>query len=135
MVERICATCQAANPIDDKFCGQCGAALERLLPAHRPPSALTIAGKQIPTHWQQIGKAAAVGAAALVAEAGLAWLQRRVEGGGKLPAFPTNQRSTDLARTAARVTTIISQRVIELIDTGDGKVRITDHHSWRRTDD
>ena len=145
MVERICPICQHGNPVDDRFCGKCGAPMERQLPARRGDAHLTIAGRNLPVTWQQLGKTVALSAAALVAEAGLAWLRRRIEAGPTAapatlarPASNTGAtavETTALARPAANIVTIISQRVIEVWDSGDGKRQISERHFWRRIEE
>src|SRR5215216_3996582 len=117
MVERICPACQQPNPIDDRFCGKCGGPLERQLPMRIADTRLTLAGRNLPITWQQLGKTVALSAAALAADVGMAWLRRRLEAG------PTTT-STALARTrpatptaaapgqvAGSIVTIVSQRV------------------------
>ena len=107
MVERICPACQHGNPLDDRFCGKCGVPLERQLPARRTDAPLTVAGRQLPVTWQQFGKTVALSVAALAAEAGLAWLRRR----------------------------IVSERLIEIWDSGDGRQHVSERHVWRRTEE
>jgi len=146
MVERICPTCQHGNSIDDRFCGKCGAPLERQMLARRPESRLTVAGRNLPVTWQQLGKTVALSAAALAAEVGLAWLRRRIEAGPDAPSVaplativpttrPAAAEPTTLARSAGNVVTIISQRVVEIWDSGDGRRQVTERHFWRRTEE
>jgi hypothetical protein len=145
MVERICPTCQHGNPLDDRFCGKCGAPLERQLPARRPESHLAVIGRNLPVTWQQLGKTVAISAAALAAEVGLAWLRRRLEAGPAVaPAAlsnlltserPAPAETTALARSEGSVVTIISQRVVEIMDSGDGRRQISERHFWRRIDE
>jgi hypothetical protein len=145
MVERICPACQQANPIDDRFCGKCGGPLERQLPVRLADTRLTIAGRNLPITWQQLGKTVALSAAALAADVGLAWLRRRIESG---PAAAPSSVSTALARNipatptastpsqaAGSIVTIVSQRVIEIWDSGDGKRQISERHFWRRMEE
>jgi hypothetical protein len=75
MVERVCSQCEAGNPSEQRFCGQCGSPLSQAL-AQRPATPLTRRSIQIPAHWKQTGKVVALGVATVAAEAGLAWLQR-----------------------------------------------------------
>lgn len=141
MVERICPTCQHANPLDDRFCGKCGAPLERQLLARRAEARLTIAGRDLPVTWRQVGQTAALGIAALAAEAGLAWLRRRIDNPAPAPlALPkqaahaqASVRPADLSRGS--VVTIISQRVIEIFETGEGRLQVHDRTLWRRTEE
>jgi hypothetical protein len=141
MVERICPTCQQANPVDDRFCGKCGAQMERQLPARIADARLTIAGRNLPVTWQQLGKTVAFSAAALAADVGLAWLRRRLEAGPSAPTTALAQRAPAASDTAATgrvagsIVTIISQRVIEVWDSGDGKRQINEKHIWRRIEE
>ena len=85
-----CPRCRHDNPRENRFCGACGASLasgEQL--ARRPENSPTTASRTLlPVELKPVGKALAVGLAALAAEAGLAWLRRRTEGSDRssLPA-------------------------------------------------
>ena len=140
MVERICPACQHANPIDDRFCGKCGVPLERQLPARIADTRLTIAGRNLPITWQKLGKTVALSAAALAADVCLAWLRRRIEAGPpttstalarSIPAAP----AAAPGQTPGSIVTIVSQRVIEIWDSADGKRQISERHFWRRTEE
>jgi hypothetical protein len=141
MVERICPACQQANPVDDRFCGKCGAQMERQLPARIADTRLTIAGRNLPITWQQLGKTVAISAAALAADVGMAWLRRRLEAGPSAAptalarSMPAGADATAPARSAGSIVTIISQRVIEVWDSGDGKRQINEKHIWRRIEE
>ncbi len=146
MVERICPACQHGNPLDDRFCGKCGAPLERQLPARHGNAPLVVAGRQLPVTWQQFGRTVALSVAALAAEAGLAWLRKRIESGPASAAAPL-ARVVPTARPAAAettalqhgpvgsVVTIVSQRVIEIWEGEDGRRQINERHFWRRTEE
>jgi hypothetical protein len=148
MVERICPACRYGNTVDSHYCSKCGTALERIVPASRAPTqastAITIAGRMLPVRWRQIGTTVAVGAAALAAEAGIAWLRRRIEAGAATPGPLARRRGeqplsapakADPAQRAQSVTTIISQRVIEVTETSDGARTISDRQVWRKIDE
>ena len=141
MVERICPACQQANPIDDRFCGKCGVPLERQLPVRLADTRLTIAGRNLPITWQQLGKTVALSAAALVADVGLAWLRRRIEAGSAAApttlarSVPATPATAAPGQPTGSIVTIISQRVIEIWDSGDGKRQISERHFWRRMEE
>jgi hypothetical protein len=145
MVERICPACQHGNPLDDRFCGKCGAPLERQLSARRTDAPLTVAGRQLPVTWQQFGKTVALSVAAVAAEAGLAWLRKRIESGAAsapAPLVRTTPAARQVAETVApksspvsSVVTIVSQRVIEIWEGEDGRRQISERHFWRRTEE
>ncbi|HET9221425.1 MAG TPA: zinc ribbon domain-containing protein [Roseiflexaceae bacterium] len=145
MVERICPACQHGNPLDDRFCGKCGVPLERQLPMRRPGAHLTIAGRELPVTWKQFSRTVALSVAALAAEAGLTWLRRRMEAGpsaapivhaGNTPQpRPEAVETTALAGPVRNVVTIVSQRVVEVWDGGEGTRRVVESNFWRRTEE
>ena len=141
MVERICPACQQANPINDRFCGKCGVPLERQLPVRLADTRLTIAGRNLPITWQQLGKTVALSAAALAADVGLAWLRRRIEAGPAAAptalarSVPPTPAAAAPGQVAGSIVTIVSQRVIEIWDSGDGKRQISERHFWRRLEE
>jgi hypothetical protein len=135
MVERICPSCQHGNPVSDRFCGKCGVQLERMLPARRAPGQLTLAGRDLPVTWRQVGRTVAFGVAALAAEAGIAMLRRYVEGGQAGTRAVLARREAPVQRPAgASVVTIVSQRVVEIMDTADGR-RISEKSFWRKIEE
>ncbi len=92
-----CSLCGHRNPPANRFCGQCGASLtagEQLVPRREDSLA---AERSLPAKLKPVGKALAVGAAVLAAEAALAWLHRR--GGlrteaAQLPPLPAARSDT-----------------------------------------
>src|SRR5829696_4177593 len=75
-----CPRCHQENPPRNRFCGSCGAPLtsgEQLATRqeHRPVPA----GRAWPAKLGPVSKALAVGVAVLATEAGLSWLQRRID--------------------------------------------------------
>lgn len=137
MVERICPQCQYGNAVDAHYCSKCGVALDRLLPARRDDAPLVIAGRALPVSWKQVGKTVALGAAAMAAEIGLAWLRRRVESGQAPAPLARVQPSTPQSATGVvrSMTTIISQRVIEIVDDSAGRRTVIDRQLWRKIDE
>ena len=91
MIERICPHCDAGNPSEQAYCGHCGTPLEQPL-VRRSAAALAPRPIRIPAQWKQTGKVAALGVAALAAEAGIAWLQRRQQQAARPPAAQTSAR-------------------------------------------
>ena len=84
-----CPRCRQENPPTNRFCGSCGAPLtssEQL--ARREEYHPVPAARAWPAKLGPVSKALAVGVAALAAEAGLSWLQRRIgtEEKSSLPA-------------------------------------------------
>jgi hypothetical protein len=142
MVERICPECQHGNVLENRYCGRCGASLDRnQIEVHRD-TGLTIAGHQLPARQlKQVGQAVVVSLAALAAEAGLAWLRRRVEQ-INLPPKPTVHHIQPVAqptRTAIAApqqqtpgVTIVSQRVVEVWDHGTITRQTVERTFWRR---
>jgi len=143
MVERICPAYQHSNPIDNRFCGACGAALDRNDLVRRDEGAIVIAGQTIPlAQVKQVTKAVALGLAAVAAEAGIAWLRRRAErgdlgaiAGNTLAAIqkPAPQADVTAPTTpVGHVVTIVSQRVVEVWEHGGLTRQIVEKHVWRR---
>lgn len=144
MVERICPQCQQGNPLENRFCGHCGTSLERDALSPRQAFGLMSSGNALPVQMKQVGTTLAISLAALAAEAGLMWLRRRVER-IQLAGTPTDRITmADAGRVASasqalthvpqisNVTTIISQRVVEVWDR-DGLARKTIERAvWRR---
>jgi hypothetical protein len=75
MMQRICAHCQHSNPMENHYCGQCGATLHALVPQGK--NELVTYGRPT-TQLKQISQTVAVSLLALAAEAGLAYLRRRL---------------------------------------------------------
>lgn len=137
MVERICPACQHGNLMENRYCGACGASLERNELAPRGQDAIVIAGQSIPlAQVRQVSKAVAVGLAALAAEAGIAYLKRRVERVGlpttALAARPAESLAPKAAEQAANVVTIVSQRVVEVWEQGTLARQIVEKHVWKK---
>ncbi len=149
MVERICPACQHGNPMENRFCGACGASLERDALAKREPDAIVVAGQSIPlAQIRQVGKAVAVGLAAMAAEAGIAYLMRRAglnnEGkplradlpGTALAVRPAAHSATpQVAQQAGSIVTIVSQRVVEIWEQGGLARQVVEKHVWKKTTD
>ncbi len=82
-----CPRCRHGNPPKNRFCGWCGAPLTSSELVPRRGRGLAVAGRTLPVRLKPVGKALAVGVAALAAEAGLSWLRRRANGEGR-PSMP-----------------------------------------------
>lgn len=141
MVERVCPDCQHGNPLDNRFCGRCGAQLERQLPLGAPQqtaaqsNAITVAGYQLPVTWKRVGQTVALSLTALAAEAGMSWLRRKIEH----VTLPQNTaaQSHDIfpqskQQSSQNTVTISSQRVVEFWEQGKLKQQIVDKHLWRK---
>ena len=80
-----CPLCSHYNPLENRFCGSCGASLTssgQLVP--RREGSPTATARALPAKLGPTGKALAVGLATLAAEAGLLWLRRRAESTSRL---------------------------------------------------
>ncbi|NJN16270.1 MAG: zinc ribbon domain-containing protein [Oscillochloris sp.] len=136
MVERICPACNHPNPLENRFCGACGAGLETMALAKRSEATITIAGREVPiAQLKQVGKTVALGVAALAAEAGMAWLRQRTKQ-INLPATLNPQRPAPLTPGDQSLinptVTIVSQRVVEIWERGDLTRQIVEKHVWRK---
>jgi hypothetical protein len=140
MVERICPACRHGNPLENRYCGACGAALtEQEALAPREQSALAPRNFPLalsPMQMRQIGAALALGVATLAVEAGRAWLRHRMGASSAASAIttvPVPVVSPPTVTTPVSVTTtIISQRVVEIWERGELVRQVVERHVWRR---
>lgn len=147
MVERICPACSYGNPLDNRYCGQCGATMEhRALPAtNGAPAvpALAQINTAITPEMKQVGKAVAISLAALAAEAGMMWLRRRVERMRYTPAAqltappphagaitPAPQQTT-LVESSHSGMVVVRQRVTQVWQQGNLTHQTTERTVWR----
>jgi hypothetical protein len=150
MVERICQHCQHGNPLENRFCGSCGASLEqaaRLLP-NQETSLAVASSKNMPVQLKQVGKAVAVSLLALAAEAGMTWLRRRIDQMQVPPVqqtpppaqtslVPRMTRPTLPTRagsptSAANTVTILRHRVVQTWERGVLTRQTVERTIWRR---
>lgn len=144
MIERVCPQCQHGNPLENRFCGGCGASLERDELVPRSEAGLPMISRAMPAELKRVSQTVAISLAALAAEAGLAWLRRRVERINtphqsvtpqQIPVVQATKPTHPVPTTHApmqSIVTIFSQRVVEVWDR-DGIVRQTVERSvWRR---
>ena len=75
-----CPRCRHANPLENRFCGWCGASLGASsdLVVRRGYSP-TVMGHALPVRPGPVGKAVAVGLGTLAVRAGLSWLRHRTK--------------------------------------------------------
>lgn len=95
MVERICPQCHYGNPLEHRFCGRCGISLERNQLASSQETGLNLANLNVPDSLKQVGQAMAVSLVTLAAEAGMAWLRRRINQIG-MPQQPAAYQATPI---------------------------------------
>jgi hypothetical protein len=125
----------------NSFCGNCGADLNENALIVKRPSPIQIGEKHLAR--QQVKALAltlAVGAATLLAEAGLSYLQRRVSEVER-PSLSLRSRKKAAAeksliiapakRPPDRVITVVSERVIEEKRWGRPVRRIVERIAWR----
>ncbi len=119
MVERICGQCKRNNPVENRFCGQCGGQLDYALPRRRDMQAVSVTERPLPaTQLKHIGQTVAVSLAALAAEAALSWLSRRVK--QPSPVVPRGPKSEKVAlrpsspQTERYTITTLSQHFVEI---------------------
>lgn len=149
MVERICQQCQHGNPLENRFCGSCGASLEhaaRLLPNQE--TSLAVASSNMPVQFKQVGKAVAVSLLALAAEAGMTWLRHRIDQ-MQVPAAqqtpppaqtslvprmtrPTMPTNAGSPTSAASTVTILRHRVVQTWERGVLTRQTVERTLWRR---
>jgi hypothetical protein len=98
-----------------------------------------VAGHQLPVSLRQVGTGLAIGLAAIAAEAGMAWLRGRVErvGAAAVPPKTTQlavrPQATGEPSVVGEITTIVSQRVLEVWENGELTRKVIERAAWRKT--
>jgi hypothetical protein len=95
-VKRICPVCSTANPLEAERCCECGADIERNLPAIRE--------SKLPVPWKEVGASLALGATALAVRAGVHLLRGLLQerGARALPLSRLPSRLRQLKRRIPR---------------------------------
>jgi hypothetical protein len=116
-----CPRCRQENPPRNRYCGSCGAPLtsgEQLATRqeHRPVPA----SRAWPAKLGPVGKALAVGVAALAAEASLSWLRRKIgaEDRSSLPAL----RGAGSAPRGYLVSQSLEEVLVQMWEDSNGRV-------------
>ena len=97
-----CPRCRHVNPLENRFCGSCGASLgasSDLMACQR--GNLTVMARALPAKLKPAGNAVAVGLATVALRAGLSWLRHRTA--------VVEQPSTSTAR---ELDTAVSERLL-----------------------
>ena len=129
-----CPRCQHENPAENRFCGRCGTPLTsgseagELVPRRRGSSVTTAAGRALSANLGPVGRALAVGAAALVAEACLSRMGRRVARSRPLPPGDTRR---DEPAASGRLIVRDFEEALVLLDQGDPRGRVFEWRSVR----
>lgn len=144
MANQACPNCHHVNRGADLYCERCGATLERRPIVVRQDQALSIAGHTLPARQlKRIGASLAVSVAALLAEAGLIWLRRRVQAMEATPPATKRHQKTQAAPETAVIVpdeaaedvptvTVYSERVVEVHRWGRPVKRVIERMVWRR---
>jgi hypothetical protein len=126
----LCPPCRHQNPAENRFCGSCGVSLSgsRQLVPRPKGSFLVAAGRAVPAKLKPVGKALAVGAAALAAEALLSRLGRRTDRGR--PSLPGVARGSEAAVPGRLVGGGLTE-VLVLLDEGGSWGRVLERRVAR----
>ena len=135
-----CPTCGHHNPPENHYCGDCGTALHPGAILISRPSSLRINSGQLPApQVKYLVATLAVSVAAMLAEIGLVYLQRRVTQMER-PSLSLRRRKTPAAqekaivpaqRPGGRVITVVSERVVEEKRWGRPVRRVVERFAWR----
>jgi len=135
MTQKLCPSCAAQNPLENRYCGRCGSRLDQPLVA--PRSAELIIGRRsllpAPT-LRQVGRAAAASLLAIAAEAGLAWLRRRAE--QDEPTVPERVKASSslparaLPAPSGRVSAIFGRRIVRRWQQGRQGQETVEEEVW-----
>jgi hypothetical protein len=110
MLERICAECRHSNPIEETVCQNCHRALRSVALVRKKEQPIVVSSRKMPAIYvpAPVKKAAAVGLAGVVVNAGINYLRRRL-------TQPTNklikQSDTNIPN---KQTTVVAQRITEI---------------------
>lgn len=135
MTQKLCPSCAAQNPLENRYCGRCGSRLDQPLVAPRTAE-LTIGRSPLlpgPT-LRQVGRAAAASLVAVAAEAGLAWLRRRA--GQSRPSLPALRQPASsppakaLPAPAGRVSAIFGRRIVRRWQQGRQGQETVEEEVW-----
>ena len=124
-----CPRCRHENPTENRFCGRCGASLRsgsELAPRRQGSSSPTVAGRTLPAKLKPVGKALAVGAAALAAEALLSRLDRRTDLGR--PSLPGLALGSEPA-VPGRLVGWGLEEVLVVLDEGGSRGRVLERRA------
>jgi hypothetical protein len=138
---KTCPICRQENPAANSYCGNCGADLNETALIVKKPTTIQIGEKPLATpQAKALVVTLAVGAVTLLAEAGLTYLQHRVEGLER-PSFSLRKLKKPAAEKALimppskrppdRVITVVGERVIEEKRWGRPVRRIVERMAWR----
>ncbi len=125
-----CPRCRHENPTENRFCGRCGASLgsgSELAPRRRDSSP-TVAGRALPARLKPVGKALAVGAAALAVEALLSRQGRRTDRGR--PSLPGLALGSEPA-VPGRLVGWGLEEVLVMLDEGGSRGRVLKRRTAR----
>jgi len=126
-----CPRCRHDNPIENRYCGRCGASLtsSKQLVARQEEHSSARVVRSLPANLGPTGKALAVGLATLAAEAGLLWLRRRIEHSDQ-PMLPATQDSKPTVTESTLTENLISESLEEVSTwLGQGEYQ---RHTFRR---
>lgn len=128
---QLCPYCQYANELGNQYCGQCGQSLTNYIPAGNRRSFMTVGnGNMLPTpSIKQLGQAVAVSMIALVAEAGLILIRRRLN--SIKNATPKNDQVALVPEKQKQPRTITSQRIVQIWRNGKETGRFTEQSIWQ----
>lgn len=77
--QKVCPSCGAANPADNRYCGQCGSGLRFHALEEKRPALIDESGRLLPElDTRQVARSLAISAAAVTAELALLYLRRRL---------------------------------------------------------
>jgi hypothetical protein len=138
MVGQRCANCRHDNPPGNTHCQSCGAALSPHSVVVARDRSIGLSKPHYPARQlKRLGASVVVGAVALLAEVGIVYLRRRVQG----PLLPIRRRRTlptavdvrteEKKGSGKRVVTVFSERVVEERRWGRPVRRIVDRLAWR----
>ena len=140
MALKPCPNCRHQNPEENSFCGNCGSELRQSALIISRPSPIQISETPLATpQVKALAATIAVSAAAILAEQGLVYVQRRLSAMER-PSFSLRRRKSTAEpgmvirpqqSKTPRVVTVVGERVIEERHWGRPVRRVVERFAWR----
>jgi hypothetical protein len=135
-----CPNCRHQNPEENSYCGNCGSELRQSALIISRPSPIQISETPLATpQIKALAATIAVSAAAILAEQGLVYVQRRLSAIER-PSFSLRRKKSKTEPGAVivphmakktRVITVVGERVIEEKHWGRPVRRVVERFAWR----
>ncbi len=141
MFDQLCPQCGHHNSSKNQHCTTCGELLRsNQIIINNRERGIVVAGHTLPAkQLKRIGASLAISLTALLAEATISWLRRRVEVMQQSPIIQPQSKQTQQsmiirppAEEPERVVTIVSERIVETHRWGRPMQRVVQRFAWQQ---